>query len=147
MLFLRTTARSTTALRLAVTSRPQFSTFTPRYTSSDYGSGQHNSEPNSTVHKEHPGPPPPNTNKSSSSSSSSPSSSSGSQKSSNGPQPKILSDSPPKEGEESDEVRKHNEEVARRADRPHEHVNPEDVEKDKVPKGFWKGHGGVDKDP
>ncbi|KXT00018.1 hypothetical protein AC578_4856 [Pseudocercospora eumusae] len=140
MLFLRTTTRTTTVVRSSLSfraTRPQsFSTSVARHTSSDYGSGQHNNEPNSSEHKEHPGPPPPPKT-----------SSSGTQKSRNGSQPKILSDSPPKEGEESEEVRKHNEEVAKRADRLHEHVNPEDVEKDKVPKGFWKGQGGVDKDP
>jgi hypothetical protein len=54
-------------------------------------------------------------------------------------QPKILSDSPPQEGEVPEDVRKHNEEMDRRADKPNEKVTDEDVKKDKVGKGFWTG--------
>nr|POE89778.1 hypothetical protein CFP56_20247 [Quercus suber] len=56
-----------------------------------------------------------------------------------GPKPKILNESPPKEGEESEDVKKHNEEMDQRADRPNEKVRDEDVEKDKVGKQYWKG--------
>lgn len=58
---------------------------------------------------------------------------------SNGAQPRILKDSPPDEDNASDEVRAHNKEVDRRADRPQEKVKAEEVEKDKVPKGYWQG--------
>jgi hypothetical protein len=54
-------------------------------------------------------------------------------------QPKILSTSPPKESEASEEVKQHNKEMDQRADKPAERVKDEDVEKDKVGKGFWTG--------
>ena len=53
-------------------------------------------------------------------------------------QPKILSSSPPKEGEQQD-VDQHNKEMTQRAERPSEKVTDDDVEKDKVGKGFWGG--------
>ncbi|KAF2487586.1 hypothetical protein BDY17DRAFT_289245 [Neohortaea acidophila] len=57
-------------------------------------------------------------------------------------QPKILNTSPPKDGEESADVKKHNDEMAKRADKPAEKVKDEDVENDKVGKGFWQGQAG-----
>jgi hypothetical protein len=54
-------------------------------------------------------------------------------------QPKILSTSPPKESDASEEVKQHNREMDQRADRPAEKVKDEDVEKDKVGKSFWTG--------
>lgn len=38
-----------------------------------------------------------------------------------------------------DITRKHNDEMAKRADKPAEKVKDEDVENDKVSKGFWQG--------
>lgn len=54
-------------------------------------------------------------------------------------EPKILSTSPPKESDASEDVKQHNKEMDQRADRPTEKVTEEDVEKDKVHKGFWSG--------
>ena len=65
--------------------------------------------------------------------------SSGSSKSIKDAQPKILNESPPKDHEASEDVRKHNEEMDKRADRASLKVKDEDVEKDKVHKGFWSG--------
>lgn len=57
----------------------------------------------------------------------------------NGAQPKILKDSPPDESSASEEVKAHNKEVERRAERPQDKVKGNDIEKDKVPKGYWQG--------
>ena len=54
-------------------------------------------------------------------------------------QPKILSQSPPKDDEASEEVREHNRDMDRRAERAAEKVKDEDIDKDKVHKGFWTG--------
>ena len=54
-------------------------------------------------------------------------------------QPKILSTSPPKDAEASEDVKQHNREMDQRADRPSEKVTDKDVENDKVHKGFWSG--------
>lgn len=60
-----------------------------------------------------------------------------------GAQPKILNDTPPKAGEEPKEVAEHNKDMERRADKASASVEDRDVEKDherqKVGKGFWKG--------
>ncbi|KAF2226489.1 hypothetical protein BDZ85DRAFT_316003 [Elsinoe ampelina] len=64
----------------------------------------------------------------------------------NGARPKILSESPPKDSEASEDVRRHNEEMDRRAERAAEGVKSEQAEGDKVPKGFWKGDVGEKKD-
>ena len=53
------------------------------------------------------------------------------------PEPKILKDSPPQEA--SEEVRRHNEEFAKRYDKPHAKVTEADPEKERVGKGFWTG--------
>lgn len=103
-----------------------FSTLPRLFSGSDYGSGEHNKEKNleSASHdKEHPGPAAPSTGGKSSSSSSSKKSNdesveSGSESSSSseGAQPKILSESPPKENEQSDDVKSHNKEVKARVE-------------------------------
>ncbi|KAF1982252.1 hypothetical protein K402DRAFT_424690 [Aulographum hederae CBS 113979] len=62
------------------------------------------------------------------------------QKGTEGAQPKILNENPPKTGEESDDVKKHNEEMSKRPERAHEQVSNDDAEKDKVGKGFWSAH-------
>jgi hypothetical protein len=53
--------------------------------------------------------------------------------------PKILNESPPPEDKVPEDVKKHNEEMEHRAERPHEKARNEDVEKDKVGKEFWSG--------
>lgn len=104
-----------------------FSTLPRLFSGSDYGSGEHNKEKNleSASHdKEHPGPAAPSTGGKSSSSSSSKKSndksvesgSESSSSSSEGAQPKILSESPPKENEQSDDVKSHNKEVKARVE-------------------------------
>jgi len=60
-------------------------------------------------------------------------------KSTEGHQPKILNENPPNSEEESADVKKHNDDMASRADRPAAGVKNEDAQKDKVGKGFWKG--------
>lgn len=55
------------------------------------------------------------------------------------PQPKILSENPPSESEQSEGVKQHNEEMEHRHERAHEGVSNKDAEKDKVSKGFWSG--------
>lgn len=60
-------------------------------------------------------------------------------KTQNGAEPKILKDSPPDEKSASQEVREHNKDFEKRVDRPAEKVKDEDVEKDKVPRGYWGG--------
>jgi hypothetical protein len=60
-------------------------------------------------------------------------------KSTEGLQPKILNESPPTSEEESDDVKKHNEEFTQRAERAHEGVENKDAEKDKVSSKFWSG--------
>lgn len=57
-------------------------------------------------------------------------------KSTEGLEPKILNESPPKE-DASQDVKQHNEDFANRADRAHEHSF--DAEKDKVSPKFWSG--------
>ncbi|KAM3421534.1 hypothetical protein BST61_g1923 [Cercospora zeina] len=151
-MFLLRTSRTATAARVVAgpaTSRAAFTTSSLRFASGDYGSGahKHGKELDKESHdREHPGPPPPSTGGSSKSSESSqPSSGSGKSQSNDGApaQPKILDDARPKEGQEPEEVRKHNEEFRQRADRPREGVK----ENDKVDKEFWKGQGGVDREP
>ncbi|EMF17980.1 uncharacterized protein SEPMUDRAFT_146869 [Sphaerulina musiva SO2202] len=101
-----------------------FSTLPRLFSGSDYGSGEHNKEKNleSASHdKEHPGPAAPSTGGKSSSSSKksndkSVESGSESSSSSEGAQPKILSESPPKENEQSDDVKSHNKEVKARVE-------------------------------
>ncbi|TKX25653.1 hypothetical protein C1H76_2303 [Elsinoe australis] len=64
----------------------------------------------------------------------------------NGAKPKILSESPPADQEAPEDVKRHNEEMDRRAERAAANVSNEDADKDKVPKSFWKGDVGEKKD-
>ena len=139
-MFLSRTARAP-ILRALATPR---TAIPARRFKSDYGSGEQYDGKNPSEHIEHPGPPPPSaaqgkggSKQQQSSESKQPSS--GKSKSSEGAEPKILNESPPKEGEEPNDVAEHNKDVSRRADQAHEKVNEEQVEKDKVGKGFWKG--------
>ncbi|KAF2244177.1 hypothetical protein BU26DRAFT_491547 [Trematosphaeria pertusa] len=77
--------------------------------------------------------------------SSSPSGQRSSGKGVKGAQPKILSDNPP--GEKDESVRQHNEEMDHRAEKAYEQVSNKDAAKDKAPPGYWSGHGGRDKQP
>jgi hypothetical protein len=67
------------------------------------------------------------------------SSSSASSNDKKGAQPKILNESPPSKGNESEDVRKHNEDMDNRTEKAFEQVSNKDAEKDKVGKDFWKG--------
>lgn len=130
MMFLLRTSRFTIPATRAQAAAPfrvsqPFSTLPRLFSGSDYGSGEHNKEKNleSASHdKEHPGPAAPSTGGKSSSSSSKKSndksveSGSESSSSSEGAQPKILSESPPKENEQSDDVKSHNKEVKARVE-------------------------------
>lgn len=129
-MFLLRTSRFTISATRARAAAPfrvsqPFSTLPRLFSGSDYGSGEHNKEKNleSASHdKEHPGPAAPSTGGKSSSSSSKTSndksveSGSESSSSSEGAQPKILSESPPKENEQSDDVKSHNKEVKARVE-------------------------------
>ncbi|KAL9133747.1 MAG: hypothetical protein Q9175_005076 [Cornicularia normoerica] len=119
---------------------------------------------NPSADLEHPGPPPPsvgqgtgggptkggaqghNTQQNESSSSGGQASTSGSGGASggDGPQPKIHKHNAPEEHTHSDEVRAHNEDMAKRHDRPNEKSADKE---DKVDKGYWSGHGGADRKP
>ncbi|CZT16020.1 uncharacterized protein RCC_01860 [Ramularia collo-cygni] len=125
MFLLRTTARQQPRFLVAATRAPApgLGFISKRFNSSDYGSGEHNNLKNPKADHEHPGPPPPNTNNKGGAPSSSSQENSTSQKSESGdggekPKPKILNASPPKSGEEPEDVKKHNEEMAQRAERP-----------------------------
>jgi len=65
-------------------------------------------------------------------------------KSTEGLSPKILNESPPKDHEASEDVKKHNRELEGRKDRAHEGVSNEDAVKDKVSSKFWSGQGGTE---
>jgi len=56
-----------------------------------------------------------------------------------GLEPKILKDSPPAKGSEPEDVRRHNEEMDKRADKAHEKMHDEDSNTGKAGKG--KGQG------
>ncbi|KAI8937120.1 hypothetical protein NX059_006333 [Plenodomus lindquistii] len=56
-----------------------------------------------------------------------------------GAQPKILNENPPKDSEQSEDVKKHNDEVANRAEKPAGQVSNEDAKNDKIPGGASKG--------
>lgn len=140
MSFLRSTARIVprTAFRSTVSTRAAFTTTPRTLATSDYGSGSGDPKgenpqsqgANPSADKEHPGPPPPAAGKGSGSGPTkggdkdahqgkSPNSSEGKKgtsggdqaSSGNGAQPKILAESPPKESEQSQEVKEHNQEV------------------------------------
>lgn len=117
MFLLRTARQQPRFMAPASTRAPALVSISRRFASSDYGSGEHNDLKRSKSEQEHPGPAPPSTGDKGSSASKS-----GEKKSGDGsqPQPKILNASPPKEGEQSEDVKKHNEEMKQRAERPHE---------------------------
>jgi hypothetical protein len=148
--------RSTTRLARPSSSFP-FRPFTPRtvcpYSQQSYGGEDMSGHPksdkaNPKVHLEHPGPESPASKGKDSPSSSSPSSSSSSapstgksqgssqshQETSQGGSPAISNPGPAPE-QASEEVKKHNEEVAKSHDRPVNQIDDEG----KVEKGFWKG--------
>jgi len=64
-----------------------------------------------------------------------------------GAQPKILNENPPSKDKAPKDVKDHNREFEQRAERAHEQVSNEDAAKDKVPKDFWAGQGGRDREP
>ena len=99
-----------------------------RLASTDYGSKQSGHEQginqdNPKKHLEHPGPEPPSTKSNSGSGSGSDAS------------PKIHQPKSPKE-DQSEEVRKHNEEMKNRAEKTANQIGEED---NKVDKKFWQG--------
>jgi hypothetical protein len=68
------------------------------------------------------------------------SSSSESSATNSAPQPKIYNpDGPPSKESESQEVREHNRQMDQRTETASNQASNEDVNKDKVPKEFWKG--------
>ncbi|KAF1978589.1 hypothetical protein BU23DRAFT_564167 [Bimuria novae-zelandiae CBS 107.79] len=156
--------------------RAQFHTVRALRAQQDYGSGDGNPAGENPQQQgkrgredlEHPGPPPPKVGKGNETSPDSPSPSASTSSSSSsgksgggsdstemakdvkgvkGAQPKILNENPPKGDSVPEDVKQHNREMDQRAERANEQVSNEDTEKDKVPKSFWAGHGGADKDP
>ena len=137
MSFLRTTARVVprTAFRSTISTRATFTTTPRTLAGSDYGSGSGDPKgenpqsqgANPSADKEHPGPPPPAAGKGSgagptkggdkdSHQGASPNegkkgTSGGEASSGTDAQPKIFNESPPKESEQSQEVKEHNREV------------------------------------
>lgn len=128
-------------------------TFTSRRSAQDYGSGAGDPKgekpqeqgKNPSEHKEHPGPPAPSTGGNSGSGQQQQqggkeqSSKAQTSKGTQGAQPKILNESPPASGQGSQDVEDHNREMDQRAEKANMKVKDEDVEKDKVGKGFWSG--------
>ncbi|KAI9737027.1 MAG: hypothetical protein M1834_000616 [Cirrosporium novae-zelandiae] len=120
------------------------------YGSQDYGSGEGDPRgsdpkaqgPNPSEHLEHPGPPAPSIPSTNEQSSPNKGGTGNRSKSTNA-QPKILNEQEPVE--ESEDVRKHNEEVERRSSGKAQNVEP--GLREKVGKGFWSGHGGADRNP
>ena len=130
------------------------------YAGSNYGGGEGDPKgenpqdqgSNPSAELEHPGPPPPDVGKGSgggptkagaqghntqqNASSRGQGSSGGDAENKGGPQPKIHKHSPPADEHHTDDVKKHNEEMKTRHDRPQE-KSPD--EEDKVDKGFWSG--------
>lgn len=120
--------------------------------------------PNPSADKEHPGPPPPKAGQGSGSTPTKGTSSghntgeakqgnsqqkksfstmarrmkeSDKPKSTQDAEPKILSESPPAEKDQPQEVKQHNKEMDERAEQAHEKVSDEQIKQDKVPKSFW----------
>ncbi|KAL9612654.1 MAG: hypothetical protein Q9167_002781 [Letrouitia subvulpina] len=89
--------------------------------------------PNPSESQEHPGPPSPNTAEGGQKTKQTTSSKNSSSENSGGPQPKIYNEKIP--DTESEDVRKHNEDVSKRYDRPNAEV---DGKGETVEKGFWK---------
>ncbi|KAI6832793.1 hypothetical protein KC340_g13265 [Hortaea werneckii] len=176
MSFLRVTRQPAIRSLTRSTNTPTLA-FTPRRLAhQDYGSGEGNPAgenpqaqgKNPSEKAEHPGPEPPTAGKKAGKKSQQqqqqgggsqqqPSSSSNNNKgtqdasSSSSPQPRILNDPPPPASGSQGapgEVKQHNREMDQRAEKPHPKGRAEeDVEKDKVPKGFWAGQGGADRQP
>ncbi|KAL8636028.1 MAG: hypothetical protein Q9228_006534 [Teloschistes exilis] len=141
------------------TPRSQFLVFQQQrsYAGQDYGGGQGDPKgetpekqgSNPSADKEHPGPPPPDVgrgtgggptkahegghNTQQNESSSGGSKQSGAKQSTSGPQPKIHAENTP--AEENDDVKAHNEDMAKRHDRANAEV---DSKGETVEKGFWK---------
>lgn len=57
-------------------------------------------------------------------------------------EPKLKVEDPPTDENAPEEVKEHNEDLSRRADKPTASVSNDDAQKDKVKPSFWKGHGG-----
>ncbi|KAK8160498.1 hypothetical protein BKA80DRAFT_310776 [Phyllosticta citrichinensis] len=105
-----------------------------------------------TRSKEHPGAPAPDVGQNKESSASSSKSDKKQQCESNnttsnnkdnavkGAHPKILDENAP--AEINEDVKQHNREMEQRHDRANTKLANDDVEKDKVPPGFWSGQGG-----
>jgi hypothetical protein len=155
------------ALRPALSARPQVRFATQDYGSgagNPAGETPEKQGKNESENLEHPGPAPPkvargqsssspnnddatsqkNPQKSGSSSgqqsqSNDGTSKAGSNQSTKGAQPKIFNPKPPAKGDESADVKKHNEGMDKRAEQSHEQVSKEDAKKDEVPKKFWSG--------
>ncbi|KAI7205571.1 hypothetical protein KC316_g660 [Hortaea werneckii] len=165
MSFLRLTRQP--ALCSIARSNPTIAITSRRAAHQDYGSGEGNPAgenpqsqgKNPSEKVEHPGPEPPTAGKKpgekqpgsqqqQQQQQEPPSQGSSSNKSTQGARPKILSDSPPQQpGKMPGEVEIHNKEMDQRAEKANEKVRAEDLERDKVPKGFWAGHGGKDRQP
>jgi hypothetical protein len=134
MYLFRTSRAASRVLAAPATAAP--SSITSRRWQSDYGSGEVNSEPNSSADKEHPGPPPPKVAQKGTNHTSSTSASQADAAGSTSAQPKIHQDQIPDETQQSEDVKKHN---AAMRNRGPEGQQQEDGEKDKVGKGFWSG--------
>jgi hypothetical protein len=167
MSFLRSSAIfRPTSLRPVLSAAPR-TRIQARFASQDYGSGEGNPAgenpqqqgKNPSENLEHPGPAPPKVaqdkgpspnegsggvSKSEQASSESKGSSGGSEPTKKdvapgvkGAQPKILSENPP--GEHDESVKQHNKEMDNRAEKAFEQVSNEDAKNDKAPPGFWSG--------
>ncbi|KAK4570264.1 hypothetical protein LTR86_002344 [Recurvomyces mirabilis] len=161
MSFLRTVRQP--LLRPLSRTTPRVAFAGRRFASQDYGSPEgdmvkeapKDRGPNPSEHLEHPGPPPPSTAGKSEQQTQQggqqqqqpKSENSGNNKGTQAAQPKILNESPPQEEHASEEVQKHNQEVDRRAEQAASKDRNENIEKDKVGKDFWRGHGGADRQP
>lgn len=116
-----------------------------RFAHEGYGAGETKSDQTANQtqrNAEHPGPAQPKGAQQGNGQQQTEQPSSGGEQKSNGStkaQPKILSRNPPAEGEESEDVAKHNREFAQRHDRAEEGVKNEEAVKDKVPKDYWSG--------
>ncbi|KAK8158427.1 hypothetical protein BC567DRAFT_33563 [Phyllosticta citribraziliensis] len=164
MTFLRASSSSlrATKLRRALRAAPRatMATTPRRLANQDYGSTDSSpkaakEQPSSsaTRSKEHPGAPAPDVgqNKESSTSSSKAdqkqqgesndtTTSNNKDKAVKGARPKILDENAP--AEINEDVKQHNREMEQRHDRADTKLANDDVEKDKVPPGFWSGQGG-----
>ncbi|KAK3638729.1 hypothetical protein LTR56_006735 [Elasticomyces elasticus] len=155
MSFLRTISQPFLRQSVRTVPRASFSTSTCR-AAGDYGGdegappGQKPSEQigkNPSEHLEHPGPAPPSVAGGSkeqgtkgsggdqTNASNSQQSGESSNKGTQGAQPKIFN--PSKPSEESEDVKKHNQQVDQRAEQSHGKASNKEQEKDKVSKPYW----------